>query len=85
VCTQLQSCATNARAVLPAALLAALAAGEASEEAGRKLDQREEARLLPPLLRLRQACCHPQVGGVLPGAPFLACMCSVIQVQDTVR
>ena len=55
---------------LPAAAAAAAAAGAASPAgrpcaaAGfedRALTRKEEASLLHPLLRLRQACCHPQV------------------------
>jgi hypothetical protein len=44
----------------------ALAAAGAGAEAGfedRSLTRKEEASLLHPLLRLRQACCHPQVRG----------------------
>jgi len=101
-----QACAARARAMRPAGLLAAAAAGGpagrpggpgpgreaagggASEERGgaeppvdlegpgelevaaaRRLTPREEKRLLVPLLRLRQACCHPQAR---PGPPVLA-------------
>lgn len=35
--------------------------GDLQEAAARRLTPREEKRLLLPLLRLRQACCHPQV------------------------
>ncbi|KAK9844148.1 hypothetical protein WJX81_006007 [Elliptochloris bilobata] len=65
---QHQACAASARAMLPARLLAAAAAGgptgapPAPESAQRRLTPREEKQLLLPLLRLRQACCHPQVG-----------------------
>ncbi|EIE26712.1 hypothetical protein COCSUDRAFT_59229 [Coccomyxa subellipsoidea C-169] len=55
-------CASKARAVLPAELLAALEAGRAGDEAFRRLTRAEEKSLLGNLLRLRQACCHPQVG-----------------------
>jgi len=52
----------NAKRVLPAGLLAALEAANASEEASsRRLDQLEQRSFLTHLLRLRQACCHPQV------------------------
>lgn len=61
-----QECVAKARAVLPAGLLAALDAGNASEEASRRLDQLEQRSFLSHLLRLRQACCHPQV----PYPPF---------------
>ncbi len=56
-----QDCASKARAVLPAELLAALEAGRAGDEAFRRLTRAEEKSLLGNLLRLRQACCHPQV------------------------
>ena len=68
-----QSCAANARHVLPAGLLAALAAGGDSPEAGRRLSHSEEKSLLPPLLRLRQACCHPQVSGASVPCWWLCC------------
>ena len=35
--------------------------GDLQEAAARRLTPREEKQLLLPLLRLRQACCHPQV------------------------
>ncbi|KAK9861981.1 hypothetical protein WJX84_009317 [Apatococcus fuscideae] len=53
---QHQACAAKARQVLGQVL-----AGGASAPA-RRLTANEEKRLLLPLLRLRQACCHPQVG-----------------------
>ncbi|CAL8467045.1 g6581 [Coccomyxa elongata] len=59
---QHQECAAKARAVLPTELLTALEAGRAGDEAFRRLTQAEEKSLLKSLLRLRQACCHPQVG-----------------------
>lgn len=39
---------------------AALDAEGAEEDSLRPLTTREEKKLLGPLLRLRQACCHPQ-------------------------
>ena len=39
----------------------ALAAGEDTPEGARRLTKKEEKSILHPLLRLRQACCHPQV------------------------
>ncbi len=41
------------------------AAGRAAGggQGDRQLTVREEKKLLAPLLRLRQACCHPQVMG----------------------
>ncbi len=47
--------------MLPTELLTALEAGRAGDEAFRRLTQAEEKSLLKSLLRLRQACCHPQV------------------------
>lgn len=45
-----------------AAAAAAAAAGAAAVQfEDRALTRKEEASLLHPLLRLRQACCHPQV------------------------
>ena len=35
--------------------------GDLQEAAARRLTPREEKQLLLPLVRLRQACCHPQV------------------------
>lgn len=35
--------------------------GDLQEAVARRLTPREEKQLLLPLLRLRQACCHPQV------------------------
>jgi E3 ubiquitin-protein ligase SHPRH len=42
----------------------AAAAAQAFQD--RPLDYAEEQRLLVPLLRLRQACCHPQARSCLP-------------------
>ncbi|KAK9841676.1 hypothetical protein WJX74_009916 [Apatococcus lobatus] len=50
---QHQACAAKARQVLGQVLASA---------PSRRLTPHEEKRLLLPLLRLRQACCHPQVG-----------------------
>ena len=48
-----------------AAHMAAGAAGAAAVAfEDRALTRKEEASLLHPLLRLRQACCHPQVGRI---------------------
>lgn len=51
-----QVCANKARDVLPPALLA----GAATDDADRPLTHRETKQLMLPLIRLRQACCHPQ-------------------------
>ncbi|KAL6785091.1 hypothetical protein ACKKBG_A02395 [Auxenochlorella protothecoides x Auxenochlorella symbiontica] len=51
-------CLQRARGALPRA---ALEPGGSGPE-DRLLTAREEKRVLLPLLRLRQACCHPQVG-----------------------
>lgn len=56
-----QDCAARAQRMLPASLLAGVAAGTAGEESYRHLTYKEEKVLLQPILRLRQACCHPQV------------------------
>ena len=68
-------CAANARRALPERALALAAAEGASRRASgaglpladplldRVLTHSEQKKLLLPLLRLRQACCHPQVGG----------------------
>ena len=61
-----QNCAAKARAVLPTELLTALEAGRAGDEAFRRLTRAEEKSLLGSLLRLRQACCHPQVSPLRP-------------------
>jgi len=66
-------CAANARRALPdrALALASAESGRAGSGASggaddpvldRLLTHSEQKKLLLPLLRLRQACCHPQVG-----------------------
>jgi hypothetical protein len=67
-------CAANARRALPERALALATAEAASRRASgaglappdplldRVLTHAEQKKLLLPLLRLRQACCHPQVG-----------------------
>lgn len=71
-------CIAKARQALsPALLLAAIEADEKYEKfEDRPLTRREEKALLNPLLRLRQACCHPQVGsgGIRALAPTRAPM-----------
>ena len=62
MCVSAQECVSRASAVLPSQALAqAQGQGAVQEDAQRRLLPREEKRLLLPLLRLRQACCHPQV------------------------
>ena len=51
-----QVCSNKARDVLPRELLT----GAADGDADRPLTQRETKQLMVPLIRLRQACCHPQ-------------------------
>ena len=66
-------CANKARDVLPPALLA----GAATDDADRPLTHRETKQLMMPLIRLRQACCHPQASA----APTsLRCISSLLQM-----
>ncbi len=55
--------------MIPKELQKALAAGEDTPEGARRLTKKEEKSILHPLLRLRQACCHPQVHPA-PAYPF---------------
>lgn len=68
-----QSCAAEARDVLSADLRAAIDAEQRGAPGGgaaqRRLTRDEERQLLPRLLRLRQACCHPQVRGRSTAGP----------------
>ncbi|GAB4820920.1 hypothetical protein N2152v2_007966 [Parachlorella kessleri] len=48
---------------VPSAEFAATGTTGDNTVADRALTPQEERKLLDPLLRLRQACCHPQVGG----------------------
>eukprot|EP00887_Chlorella_sp_A99_P002685 scaffold6.g2685.t1 len=61
--------ASAAAATAPAARAAAAAAAQFEN---RPLTEREEQRLLQPLLRLRQACCHPQASGRVGGGGIKA-------------
>ena len=56
-----QRCAADVWKVFSDEVRRALAAGEESPEVSRRLSKTEEKRVQAPLLRLRQACCHPQV------------------------
>ena len=56
-----QGCAAAVTRMIPKELQKALAAGEDTPEGARRLTKKEEKSILHPLLRLRQACCHPQV------------------------
>ena len=57
----MQGCAAAVTRVISKELQKALAAGEDTPEGARRLTKKEEKSILHPLLRLRQACCHPQV------------------------
>lgn len=56
-------CVAAARAALPAGLLAATGEAGGGGFEDRPLTHAEEHKLLDKLLRLRQACCHPQARG----------------------
>ena len=56
-----QRCAAEVSRAVPKSLQEALSAGEDTREGRRRLTKVEEKKILAPLLRLRQACCHPQV------------------------
>ena len=56
-----QRCAADVWKVFSDEVRRALAVGEDSPEVMRRLSKEEEKRVQAPLLRLRQACCHPQV------------------------
>jgi hypothetical protein len=64
-----QRCAADVWKVFSDEVRRALAAGEDSPEVTRRLSKIEEKRVQAPLLRLRQACCHPQVRLQSPRAP----------------
>ena len=64
----MQGCAADVSRVISKDLQRALAAGEDTPEGSRRLNKKEEKNILRPLLRLRQACCHPQVRPV-PDTP----------------
>ena len=70
-----QECLADARKALPARALAMTAAGRAAGrgDGDRQLTVREEKKLLAPLLRLRQACCHPQVTATTPSSAHAHC------------
>ena len=71
----LQACASKARDLLPPVqhlsgpqlcsaaqgTAGSAAEGKAAAAADRPMTAREVKQLLVPLVRLRQACCHPQV------------------------
>lgn len=52
--------------------------GELEQAAQRRLTAREEKQLLLPLLRLRQACCHPQVPAGLVAVCTQLCVAVVL-------
>ena len=64
----MQGCAAAVSRVISKDLQRALAGGEDTPEGARRLTKKEEKSILHPLLRLRQACCHPQVRPASPSS-----------------
>ena len=81
----MQRCAAEVSRAVPKSLQEALAAGEDTREARRRLTKVEEKKILAPLLRLRQACCHPQVRPCLSVCQLLAPAALQVQLRGRGR